>query len=246
MNSAEYAFLFSWKIPLGNLIRLTLIGCLSARAGKVEAVGDLHSDSLAAKEIYAALGIGMPVGGIRHDGQRVTRMTIYYQPGKGAIPPALGKLDGLRLLRLHIVGITALPREIGNLKLLDTLDILSTNLGPTLPDEIGELQNLRVFKVVGSQLTALPSTMGKLKSVQVFDFRGNMICKVDDSLRNRILSISPNALLNQRTSDCTPTRVEPWNPESRGKEGRLKRSRADGRHAPSIARGALYFQPDNP
>lgn len=218
-----------------------LLLALFAIGGRANAAGDLHSDSLAAKEIFAAVKVGMRPGSVRDDGNRITRLTIYYQGGEGSIPPALGQLDGLRVLRINISGITALPKEIGNLKLLDTIDIGATFIGPSLPQEIGDLPNLKVLKVHTSRLTSLPQSLLNLKGIQVLDFQSNRICKVEDSLKNWILAVSSRALDGQNTTGCNPVPIRLGHAGKAGYPGIILSSRIDGRRVLTTIRDTPKF-----
>lgn len=192
---------------------LLVVGIGTFLVGPADAGGDLHSDSLAAKEIFRAMNVGMREWSIRNDGKLITKITIYYQSGDGPMPSALGLLDGLRVLRIHICGVSSLPREIGNLKILDTLDVMATDVGPTLPEEIGSLSNLKYLRVSSSKLVSLPASLRELKGVQYLNFQGNEICKVDAATQAWIKSIAPNALEGQRNLYCDPTPVRSWKPE---------------------------------
>lgn len=141
----------------------------------------------------------------RMENGRVTYLSIYYQGQRGAVPAALGGLDSLRHIHMGITNVTSLPREIGRLKRMDSINIGSSSIGPTIPDEIGDLPDLRCLKVHSCKLETLPIALMKLRKLETVDFSGNRICRLDDSLRQWILSKWPKALDNQNTSTCVFT-----------------------------------------
>jgi hypothetical protein len=123
----------------------------------------------------------------------------------------MGGLDSLRYFSIGISGITSLPREIGNLKRLDTIDISAADIGPTLPDEIGDLAELRYLSISACKtLKELPASLMKLKKLETVSFEHNSLCLADDSLRRWILSISPHALDYQ--SGCAASGVRQGGP----------------------------------
>lgn len=160
------------------------------------------SDSLILKEIADSLKVEVSANATRIEGGRVTYLSIFYRGQRGAIPPALGGLDSLRHIYMGITSVTSLPKEIGQLKRMDTINIGSSNIGPTLPDEIGELSNLRCLRVHSCKLVTLPKSIMKLQKLEAVDFTRNAICQMDDSLRQWILSKWPKALDNQNMSKC--------------------------------------------
>ena len=171
------------------------------------AASDSASDALILQEIADSLKVKLEKNRTRKVDGRVTYLSLYYQGQRGAVPPALGGLDSLRHIHMGITNVTSLPREIGRLKRMDTIDIGSSQIGPTIPDEIGELSNLRYLKVFGCKLETLPKSLMKLQKLETVDFTRNNICRLDDSLRQWILSNWPMALDNQNTSKCASTEI---------------------------------------
>ncbi|MBW8888974.1 MAG: hypothetical protein JF616_14565 [Fibrobacteres bacterium] len=163
-------------------------------------------DSLVLREIADSLHVPITTNTAWVEGGRVTRLSIFYGNQHGAIPPALGRLDSLHYLFMGITRVTSLPREIGLLKRMDTIDIGSSLIGPALPEEIGDLPNLRYLNVsVCSSLKSLPKSLMRLKKLEFVNFSLDSICGVDDSLRNWILAINPKALDNQ--GECAATGI---------------------------------------
>ncbi len=171
------------------------------------AASDSASDALILQEIADSLRVPVRLNTTRREGGRVTYLAIYYNGQRGAVPPALGGLDSLRHIFMGITSVTSLPKEIGRLKRMDTIDIGTSHIGPTIPDEIGELSNLRCLKVFRCNLETLPTSLMKLQKLATVDFSFNSICQMDDSLRQWILSKWPKALDNQNTSKCISTAI---------------------------------------
>ena len=84
------------------------------------------------------------------------------------LPPEIGDLENLQILRLSENNLTSLPPEIGNLTELQTLDLHGNNLS-TLPIEIGQLSNLQALSVNYNPLNTLPAEIGQLASLQSLD-----------------------------------------------------------------------------
>ena len=85
---------------------------------------------------------------------------------QGAIPPEIGNLTGLKVLRLDINNLSSLPSKIGNLINLEELSLGHNNLS-SLPPEIGSLVNLQVLGLGDNNLTpTLPPQIGSLVNLQ--------------------------------------------------------------------------------
>jgi internalin A len=81
---------------------------------------------------------------------------------------------GAAELDLSLLGLTALPPEIGRLASLQSLD-LSGNQITALPPEIGGLISLQSLNLWGNQLTALPPEIGGLTSLQTLNLWDNRL-----------------------------------------------------------------------
>uniref|UniRef100_A0A0E0MGR1 Rx N-terminal domain-containing protein n=1 Tax=Oryza punctata TaxID=4537 RepID=A0A0E0MGR1_ORYPU len=75
----------------------------------------------------------------------------------------LGKLHQLRYLVFRSINVVELPREIGDLKHLQALDVLCTYL-KELPATVGKLTKLMRLRV--NRGTRLPAEVGNLRSLQ--------------------------------------------------------------------------------
>ncbi|CAN6382102.1 unnamed protein product [Urochloa humidicola] len=77
----------------------------------------------------------------------------------------------IRLRYLGLIGcvqITELPREIGGLQNLETVEVGKTRISK-LPMEIEKLQYLKTLNVSGTKVTNLPGEIGKLKHLETLD-----------------------------------------------------------------------------
>jgi len=115
--------------------------------------------------------------------------------------------------------LRTLPRELGDLKKLKTLQIIHTNFDDVtsichltglehlvmnqnkfkeLPPELGDLTNLKTLSCGGNRMTALPSTIAQLKDLEELRLSGNHFDAVPSvvfRLRHlRILDLSWNPL----------------------------------------------------
>ncbi|KAE9460523.1 hypothetical protein C3L33_07542, partial [Rhododendron williamsianum] len=79
--------------------------------------------------------------------------------------------------------LSCLPNEVGNLILLETLDLSGNNL-PTLPDSICDLTRLKRLTLEGCNLLHLPSEIGRLISLDTLGLQGNSLRNLPDSILN--------------------------------------------------------------
>lgn len=99
----------------------------------------------------------------------------------GKTPPdELWTLTHLTDLWLRWGELEELPEEIGQLKKLEDLLIVSNHL-QRLPNEIVSLSRLRHLELTDSQVTELPEDFGHLGSLRVVIFHRNQLQKLPDS-----------------------------------------------------------------
>lgn len=84
------------------------------------------------------------------------------------IPKEIGNLKKLELLRVNLGKMTALPKEIGELINLKTLEFTNGNIA--IPKEIGKLSNLSTLKI-NETVTDIPEEIGNLKALKSLDLR---------------------------------------------------------------------------
>jgi serine/threonine protein kinase/GTPase SAR1 family protein len=83
--------------------------------------------------------------------------------------------------------LKSLPESIGNLKLLEVLNVEGNQL-ESLPDVFGRATNLKVLNVSNNNLLFLPSSLGFLKQEVEINIQGNK-------------KIQPNSLLNKKSKE---------------------------------------------
>ena len=80
-------------------------------------------------------------------------------------------------------GLTELPKSLGNLTQLQTLD-LSDNQLTTLPESLSNLTQLQELNLHGNQLTTLPKSLGNLTQLQKLYLSGNQRTTLPESISN--------------------------------------------------------------
>ena len=108
---------------------------------------------------------------------RVVAVDLSRMDLSGRIPPELGKLDGLRSLRLHRNRLGGpIPSELGALGNLRELALgMNALIGP-VPPALGEIEQLRLLYLRRNRLTGpIPPELGKLSHLQVLALDGNAL-----------------------------------------------------------------------
>jgi len=94
--------------------------------------------------------------------------------GLTTLPPEIGLLLNLLVLKLERNELRTLPPEIGNLTNLTHVH-LNDNQLTTLPSGIVQLKNLTRLEIDGNQFTALPREIGELTNLEILSLKGNSI-----------------------------------------------------------------------
>ena len=99
---------------------------------------------------------------------RVVFLGLVANQLSGTIPPELGNLSNLRILRLENNQLTgAIPPELGRLSNLTHLWLYDNQLSGTIPPELGNLSNLENLYLDTNQLTgAIPPELGNLSNLK--------------------------------------------------------------------------------
>lgn len=93
------------------------------------------------------------------------------------LPREIGRLKNLETLDVSGTGVTELPREIGELQNLGTLDISGTEVSE-LPEEIGRLKNLETLVISGTKVTEFPKEIGGLTKLETLDISGTKVMEL--------------------------------------------------------------------
>jgi Leucine-rich repeat (LRR) protein len=96
----------------------------------------------------------------------------FIDKGLNSLTPVLGQLTALVCLKINC-SLEAVPREIGLLTRLATLD-LSSNAIATLPEEIGLLTNLTALKMERNPLESLPRSFACLTALESLRLAGSL------------------------------------------------------------------------
>ena len=107
--------------------------------------------------------------------QRVVRVRLVGNGLTGTVPSELGKLSGLRTLKLDHNQLTGvIPQELAELTELEVLDLGANALSGEIPGELGELRNLRELWLANNMLTGkFPEQLKSLGKLAAMDLYGN-------------------------------------------------------------------------
>ena len=114
--------------------------------------------------------------------EHITKLNLT-RAGIKELPPKVGGLTNLEVLKMYKNRLTDLPVEIGEMESLRRL-VLSGNNLESIPAEIGQLQNLEYLSLRYNELTKIPSEIGNLSALKVLDLRNNKIEELPASIGN--------------------------------------------------------------
>jgi internalin A len=92
------------------------------------------------------------------------------------------KREKATILDLSRLGLTAVPKALGQLTALTRLD-LDNNRLTTLPEALGHLTNLEILYVFTNRLTALPEALGQLTELYLLQLSENKLTSLPEALR---------------------------------------------------------------
>ncbi|CAD6220755.1 unnamed protein product [Miscanthus lutarioriparius] len=119
-------------------------------------------------------GIPSDIGELR----QLKNLDVSFNERITDLPKEIGKLQNLETLNLEATGITKLPREIGNLQRLQTLYLSHTGI-TELPREIGNLQYLQALYLNDVKtMTKLPRGIWRLQHLERLHLQGTKVRKI--------------------------------------------------------------------
>ena len=106
-----------------------------------------------------------------------TNISLIGQGLTGEIPPEIGQITGLIVLKLSNNQLTgSIPSEIGNLTGLKKLELRFNNLSGNIPSEIWSLSELEILYLEKNQLTgSIPPEIGNLTNLTHLYLFGNQL-----------------------------------------------------------------------
>ncbi|KAK2393643.1 leucine-rich repeat receptor protein kinase HPCA1 [Trifolium repens] len=126
--------------------------------------------------------VGDPCGngwdGIRCTNSRITELKLAALGLEGQLSSAIQSLSELVTLDLsYNTGITGtIPREIGNLKNLDSLALVNCGFSGPIPDTIGSLKKLTFLALNSNKLNGnIPHSLGNLANLDWLDLDDNQL-----------------------------------------------------------------------
>jgi hypothetical protein len=124
--------------------------------------------------------------------ESLQEFTIISNKNLKELPNSIGRLISLKKLKIGlsdhrfnsevIQPLKIIPRELGNLNLLEELNIENT-LIETLPNDIGKLYNLKKLSIISNNnLTSLPIEIGKLKNLKELIIKENDVRRLPQEI----------------------------------------------------------------
>ncbi len=112
---------------------------------------------------------------LKGDPPRVVAVNLSKVNLRGVVPPELGRLDKLEVLRLSSNVLTgSIPPELGRLTRLRVLALDDNALSGPVPPELGALENLEELSLRGNRLSgAVPSELADLTNLSLLRLAGN-------------------------------------------------------------------------
>ena len=149
--------------------------------------------------------VGVRVGG---DPPRVIHLRLRYRVMVGPLPPALGRLTGLRELDFQGSLLTGpIPPELGQLAQLEYLNLAETRLTGPLPPALGQLTQLRELLLFGNQLTgSIPPPLGQLAELRELRFADNQLSGNLPSELGQLQEVRHLDFHNNQLTDRSPPR----------------------------------------
>ena len=100
---------------------------------------------------------------------RVTGIDLHENGLRGTLPRELGRLEFLETLNLSSNAVReTIPSSLGGLTRLEYLDLAGNNLTGSIPDSLGSLTRLQSLDLTANELTGyIPDSLGKLVNLDI-------------------------------------------------------------------------------
>ncbi|HET7098664.1 MAG TPA: leucine-rich repeat domain-containing protein [Patescibacteria group bacterium] len=101
------------------------------------------------------------------------------------IPKEIGAMTNLHTLQIGDNNLKSLPGEIGNLSELESLNLGGNKL-KTIPESIRNLTKLKKLYLYNNKIVALPESIGDLSSLEILDLHSNSLKSLPQEIGNLI------------------------------------------------------------
>ncbi|CAJ1952376.1 unnamed protein product [Cylindrotheca closterium] len=132
-----------------------------------------------------------------------TELTLAKLELSGPLPSELGKMTGMKTLKLHSTPFDGIiPEEFYNMTSLQRLDMYDCSLSGTLSTSIGKMANLLALRISNNRLSGpLPAELGNLPQLGEMWVHGN---NFDGAVPFEVCSSKELASLEVVSADCLP------------------------------------------
>ncbi|MCY4579052.1 MAG: hypothetical protein OXD31_08385 [Chloroflexi bacterium] len=144
------------------------------------------------------------------DSGRVTSLLLGANNLSGEIPPELGSLANLRLLRLGSNDLSGeMPTELGSLANLEVLRLYENRLSGEIPPELSNLANLAYMELGDNQLSGeIPPELGILANLKGLRLDENQLSgEIPPELGN-LANLENLYLSDNQLSGCVPSSLQ--------------------------------------
>ena len=156
-------------------------------------------------------------GVVTNDAGEVIGLNLDNNQLSGEIPPELGNLSNLKVMRLGGYQLSIrlrnqlsgeIPPELGNLRNLERLGLEGNQLSGEIPPELGNLRNLWLLTLDINQLSGeIPPELGKLTNLGRLELGGNQLSGEIPSELGNLRNLKWLGLGGNQLSGCIPSNL---------------------------------------